>query len=217
MNEPGIAPSGRKFESEEDELAFYSKLEHEWVATDVDVLMAGSAINQKADEAHMPETAVAYYILDQISKVCELRKAKLKEPLLRWTKTFGIATSKGGQEILFGENRMVRERRINHQLEPKDIAEVLRRRGVSMSEATSPVLKVDAIKLARLVAQGRITQEDVESAKSTHWGLHFEASPLLARLVLRATGALGKELRDRMARGREDRRAAKEARPREDE
>ena len=111
------------------------------------------------------EVMVSWSILDHIEKLCKQRKELMREALLSYAETNGELDKDSGSarvEMLGG--KVTRQARTSLKLDSESILEICDQKNIDPEDAGKYTFTADQDKIAKLIALGYLTVEEVEAA-----------------------------------------------------
>lgn len=141
-------------------------------------LLSSAALRSPLDELSLLQQIEAYRVLDEVEKKAKKRKEAIRDKLLAATEKSGTVTDKGGQELLVGGNRVLREKREATQPDDEGVVALMNAATIPLVEAFDEVktFKLNPSKLEFLVKTGRIKAADVSKLHKVSWALRVQAS-----------------------------------------
>lgn len=154
-----------------------------WVASEVLPLIKGRTFRAAVDVMKDDELLEAWAIVSFLEKQIEERKAKLRKRLIDRANLKGSPYEDkqgqpGGVLLESGGHRVRVQRRVSALPNEEVFRRILADAALPAQEAFTPVTKdvLDMSKVAQLISVGKLSADDVESARDVNYSLTVKVS-----------------------------------------
>ncbi len=174
------------------------------IAKEVAPLTKGRVSQAPPTDMPLADLTVAYAILNHLEKVVAKRKEALKPHLISAAEIHGAKTEKGGNELVVGDEKVIREKRTSSEPDHDKLKALLSTAEIGLFDCFEEVktLQLNPSKLAYLVEIGKLKAEQVEALRAFTFALKVEPGKELKELLLEACGAVEDDEEDKPKRGR---------------
>ena len=162
------------------------------VETAVTPLTSGDLMHAPVEDLSTSSVVETWLMLDLIEGMVEERKKALRERLLLEAKNNGEQqTESGSFKMNVHGSTVLRERREAKQIDVDKMTELMNAKGIDPSLVIDKVTTyaVNLSKVANLVANGVLTQEEVDNLKTVTWALRVTASKEFKKMLEEAKEA----------------------------
>lgn len=137
------------------------------------------------------EQAAAYATAHFIEELAKARREAVREKLLVEAEQSGIPNEKGGSKLVVNDYTVLRERRLSSSPDEKKLMKLLDEKGLGADAAFDKVtvLQANPSKVAQLVAQGKLTEEEGKALYKATYALIVHPSDSFTELMENAVPA----------------------------